>query len=266
MCGRTFPSYFVPKKSLGQNFLVDKRSLDRIVSHAEISPEETVLEVGPGLGTLTEFLQAKARKVIAIEKDPKLIELLYRRFANNPKVEIIHGDILKTDLPYCDKVVATPPYNISSKLLFVLLKGNFRVIVLTLQKEFAERLIAKPGTSNYGRLTVMINHSAYPEILDHISREAFRPKPKVDSAIVRITLHYLKKRLDEVVFTDLVRGLFTQRRRNLRSSLRHYFDQRGRSLPKELTDSEIPEKRVYQVSLEEFEILAQRLTPMLAPQ
>jgi len=264
MYRRGLPYSFVPKKRLGQNFLTDKRVLERIVSYASITQDDVVLEVGPGLGTLTELLQTKAKKIIAVEKDPELAKFLRERLQNSPKTEIVEGDILKISLPEYDKVVSTPPYNISSRLLFLLLGRKYSIIVLALQKEFAERLVAKPDSREYGRLSVMVAHKARAEILEHISRESFRPRPKVDSAIVKITPKESPQPIDEELFTDLVRGLFTQRRRRLRSSLKHYIQQRLHPLPKEISDLDIPDKRVYQVSVEEFERLTRELAPLLS--
>jgi len=264
MYRRDLPFSFVPRKRLGQNFLTDKRSLERIVSYAEITQDDVVLEIGPGLGALTELLQTKAKKIIAVEKDPELVKFLRERLQNNPKIEIVEGDILRIPLPEYDKVVSTPPYNISSKLLFLLLGRRYQTIVLALQKEFAERLVAKPDTREYGRLTIMAAHKAHTEILGDIPREFFKPRPKVDSAIVKITPKKSYRTIDEKLFADLVRGLFTQRRRKLRSSLKRYIQQRFHSLPTEVSDLDIPDKRVYQVSVEEFEKLTRELTPLLS--
>lgn len=251
---------FIPKKRLSQNFLIDNRTLKKIVYHAEILPTETVLEIGPGFGTLTQIIQAKAQRVIAVEKDPVLAGFLQEKFKTNPKIKIIIGDILDYKLLEYDKVVATPPYNISSKLLFQLIQRNCRVIVLTFQKEFAERLVSKPGTKNYGRLTVMINHKTKPELLDHIPRKAFRPQPKVDSAVVKIIPKEYIELVDEELFSDIVRGLFTQRRRKLRSSLKHYINKKVPNFPIEILDKEIPDKRVYQMTVEDFEQLTKNLS------
>jgi len=262
MYERGLPRSFIPKKRLGQNFLVDKKSLENILRFAEISLSDTILEVGAGLGTLTQLLQSKARKVIAVEKDPQLADFLQKRYHRNPRVEVVKADILKMELPSCDKVVATPPYNISSKLLFLLLNKQIRMMVLVFQKEFAERLVAEPGTRDYSRLTVMTAHRAHAEILGYIPKESFRPRPKVDSAIVKITPKEPNHMINEEMFADLVRGLFTQRRRNLRTVLRHYIQRRIQTPPEDLLNSDIPSKRVYQMSVDEFE----RLTYLLMSQ
>lgn len=251
----TLPYQFKARKRLGQNFLVDREILEKIIFYADVKDDDVVLEVGSGTGLLTKLLQERVGRVIAVEKDQRLVQILRERFKNNPKVEIINGDVLKTDLPEYDKVVATPPYNISSKLLFMLTDRKYKSMTLTFQKEFAERLIAKPGTREYGRLTVMIKHRANPEILDYISREAFRPRPRVDSAIVRITPKISIQKIDEKIFSDLVRGLFTQRRRNLRSALRHYVERRIGQPFTAMPDVEFINKRVYQLNIEEFEAL-----------
>lgn len=266
MSGKSLPRPFIPKRRLGQNFLTDKKSLEDILRCAEISPGDTILEVGAGSGTLTQLLQSKARRIIAVEKDPQLVEILQKRFHKNPRVEVVKSDILKMELPHCDKVVATPPYNISSRLLFLLFGKRFETMVLVFQKEFAERLVAEPGTRDYSRLTVMTNHRAHAEILGYISKEAFRPRPKVDSAIVKITPKEPDQTINEDIFTDLVRGLFTQRRRRLGTTLKHYIHQKTEAPPEDLSDLEFLGKRVFQVSVEEFERLTRRLTPMLTAQ
>ncbi|MBS7622946.1 ribosomal RNA small subunit methyltransferase A [Candidatus Bathyarchaeota archaeon] len=263
MYSRGLPFQITPKKRLGQNFLTDRRVLERIVSHAGIRQDDVVLEVGPGLGALTELLQTRAGRVVAVEKDPELVQLLRKRLQSNPKIEIVEGDILRIPLPEYDIVVSTPPYNISSKLLFRLLEKRSRTIVLVLQREFAERLVAKPDTHEYSRLTVMASHKAHVEILGYVPAESFTPRPKVDSAVVRITPKESPQTVDEDLFTDLVRGLFTQRRRMLRRSLRNYLRQRLHSLPEWIDGFEVPDKRVYQASLEEFEKIARDLRPLI---
>ncbi|MGQ9543769.1 MAG: 16S rRNA (adenine(1518)-N(6)/adenine(1519)-N(6))-dimethyltransferase RsmA [Candidatus Bathyarchaeia archaeon] len=258
------PYPFQARKRLGQNFLVDRRILEKIIYYADIDCDDVVLEVGSGTGTLTRLLQEKARKVIAVEKDFRLAQVLRERFKNNPKLEIINADILDMDLPYYDKVVATPPYNISSKLLFLLTDRKYQSMTLTFQKEFAERLVAKPGTRDYGRLTVMIKHRANPEILDYISKEAFKPRPKVDSAIVRIIPKPHEQTIDEETFSDLVRGLFTQRRRKLRSALKHYIEMKTGQPLRVTLDIDSIDKRVYQLEVKEFEVLTRRLSPIIS--
>ena len=134
--------------------------------------------------------------------------------------------------------------------------------MLTFQKEFAERLVSKPGTKNYGRLTVMVNHKTKPELLDSIPKKAFTPQPKVDSAIIKIIPKKYIELVDEELFSDIVRGLFTQRRRKLRSSLKHYVNKKIPHFPIEILNEEIPDKRVYQMTVEDFEQLTKNFSKL----
>jgi len=249
-----------PRKKLGQHFLIDRNVMKRLVQAAELRSSDIVLEIGAGTGSLTSMIEKQAGRVIAIEKDPALTDLLKRKFAKSKNMQIIEGDVLKMQLPEFDKVVSSPPYNISSKLVLLLLKKSFERLVLILQKEFAERLVAQSGSGNYGRLTVMVSHKAHAKLMDVVPRHAFYPTPKVDSAIVKLTPKEPRiKVFDEQLFCDLVRELFTQRRRRLQKAilclLRRYGDKSSVLLPR----LSIPEKRVYQTNVEEFEILANGL-------
>ena len=253
-----------PLRRLGQNYLIDKTARDLIVNSADLCRSDTVLEVGPGSGFLTEALIPRAGKVIAIEKDPRLVNLLKRKHKGNRRLRIIEGDVLKAKLPDFDKVVCSPPYYISSRLVLLLISKRFRRAVLTLQKEFAERLAAKPGSPNYGRISVMVQHRSSVELAGVIRRNSFRPVPKVDSAVVVIR----KKRPEvsvesEQLFSDLVRFFFTQRRRMARKVLRRYLEilskngnVKDRPLPS------LPEARVFQLKVSDFERLSNEIANM----
>lgn len=256
-----------PRKSLGQHFLVDAHAREKLVRYADIQAGDTVLEVGAGIGFLTADLLRFAKKVVAIEKDPTLAEILKRRLGRFRKLHIIVGDALEVKLPAFDRLASTPPYQISSKLLLRIAIRKFTKAVLTLQDEFARRLVAEPGTEDYGRITVMTRHRVNVQLRDLISRNAFFPQPRVNSRIVEIqprkdlTRHRVA---DERVFKHLVRGLFTQRRRVLRGALKHYLDKIGIGM----TDSMLsvvqdPASRVFQLRLEDFERLANELAPTL---
>lgn len=201
--------------------MVDDASLMKMGKYAELKQSDSILEIGAGLGFLTEILAEKTRKVIAIEKDPKLFGILNERISTLENVETIHGDFLKIKIPEFNKVVSNPPYAISSPLIFRLLEKRFDVGILTFQEEFAKRLVAQKGTEDYGRLTVMVYYYADMELLDCLPESAFYPKPKVSSYIVRF-----KPReppfevLDAKLFSDVVRTLFTQRSRKVRKALR----------------------------------------------
>jgi len=254
---------FFPKKRLGQNFTVNSEILHKLVSYASLTKDDVVLEVGAGFGFLTQLLSKKCKKVIAFEVDPQLIDFLKKQLNNFQNVELIERDILKVSLPEFNKVVAAPPYSISSPLLFRLLERKFDSAFLIFQKEFAERLAGSVGTKDYGRLTVNIYYRAKVELLDYVSRTMFYPPPDVDSIMVR-----LKPRTppfhveDEKTFFDLVRILFTQRNKKVRNALIPFL--RKRELTKkettELADSTIfSEKRVRELAPEDFGILTSEL-------
>ena len=213
-----------PRKRLGQNFLVDDSTLRRMVSYASLSKEDIVLEIGAGLGFLTQQLAEKAKQVIAVEIDPRLVELLENRLSSYGNVSVLQGDILKLVVPCFDKVVSTPPYSISSPLLFWLLEKGFGQGVLTFQEEFARRLAAPVASEDYGRLTVTTYYRAEVELLDFVPRESFWPPPKVDSMIVRLRPReppfFVE---DEEVFLEIVRAIFTQRNKKLRNAIMPFF-------------------------------------------
>lgn len=214
-----------PKKRLGQNFIVDLDFLHRMISYAQISGEEVVLEVGAGLGFLTKLLSKKCREVIAVEVDPKLASVLRKCLSNTENVTILQGDILELSVPRFSKVVSTPPYSISSPLLFWLLDRDFECAVLTFQRDFAERLVAEPKSKDYGRLTVTTYRRAFVELLDYVPRLAFWPPPKVESVIVRLKPRKAPFSVkDENILSEMLRVLFTQKNRKIRNAIKPFFD------------------------------------------
>ncbi len=213
-------------KSLGQNFLVDERSLQVIVARANIAPTDEILEIGPGLGNLTRYLALAARCVTAVELDQQLFPVLKKVLAPYKNVRLVHGDILQIELNGLMEgpdylVVANIPYYITSTLLRHLLENGEkpRRLVLTVQEEVAERICAKPGKMNLLALSVQVYGT--PEIVDYIPSEAFYPEPKVDSAVLRVEI------LPEPVipiaqldtFFKLIKAGFSQKRKTLRNSL-----------------------------------------------
>lgn len=213
-----------PKRRLGQNFCIDSSLLERLVNYSNIDKDDTVLEIGAGLGFLTSLLATKAKEVLAVEADPSLIPILEERFSKQSNVRVIRGDIL--NLPHFNfqKIVANPPYNISSRLLATILRWDFKSVVLTLQIEFGEKLVAQAGEDNYGLLSILAQYKNRIELLDHVSRSAFYPPPKVESAVVRISPQPPSFQLsDNEVFEKLVKSLFTQRRKKVRNALQHFL-------------------------------------------
>lgn len=225
-----------PQKRLGQNFLVSQGVLKRIIAAADLEPEDVVLEVGPGLGTLTRLLAQQAKQVIAVELDPGLVEVLSRTLADCPNVRVIHGDILEMEpgrqglgeLASGYKVVANLPYYITSAVLRHLLTAEVRpqYLVLTVQWEVARRLTASPGQMSL--LAVSVQLYGRPRIVARIPARAFYPVPKVNSAVVRIDLY--DKPVGDVAdverLFEVVRAGFGQKRKQLRNALAQ-----GLSLP-----------------------------------
>jgi 16S rRNA (adenine1518-N6/adenine1519-N6)-dimethyltransferase len=254
---------FFPKKRLGQHFVVNSDILQRLVSHASLTEDDVVLEVGAGLGFLTQLLSSKCKKVVAVEVDPKLVSFLRKQLYGLQNVDLIEGDILKVSLPPFNKVVSAPPYSISSPLLFHLLERKFDWAVLILQKEFAERLAASVGSKDYGRLTVTIYYRAKVELLDYVPRTIFYPPPDVDSMMVRLKPRDPPFHVeDETMFFELVRTLFTQRNRKVRNGLISFLRKHeitGKEAV-ELADSMVySSKRVRELAPEDFGILANEL-------
>lgn len=214
-----------PKKRLGQNFLVDVEILHKMISYAQIAGDEVVLEIGAGLGYLTQLLSERCRQVIAVEADPRLAEILRKRLSNKRNVTIVQSDILELAPTPFNKVVSTPPYSISSPLLFWLLDKGFECAVLTFQREFADRLVAQTNSRDYSRLTVTTSYRADVELLDCVSRKVFWPPPKVDSVVVRLKL---RKRpfavKDEKMFFEIIQVLFTQKNRKVKNAIRPFLD------------------------------------------
>lgn len=262
------------KKALGQNFLVDDNVLSRIVSCVAPAAEDLILEVGPGRGALTKLLAASGARFLAVEWDRDLLPLLSAEFAGAPNVEIAHGDILRVDLRQILssrgavrkwKVAANLPYNISSQVLFRFLECSdlFQRLVLMLQKEVGDRLVAPAGCKDYGALTVLLRLHFDIRREFVVKPGAFRPIPKVDSAVLSFTpLETPRAEVgDEDFFRRLVKGAFNQRRKTLLNSLRSagFGDEDG-SLPEALSRSGIDGgRRGETLSLDEFAALSREL-------
>lgn len=253
-----------PKKRLSQSFVVDISLLERMINYANVGSNDVILDAGAGFGFLTSMLAERAKKVIAVEIDPKIVKILMRRTQALENIEIIYGDILQIDLPSFDKTVSNPPYAISSALTLKLLDCKLDQIVLTLQEEFAHRLIATKGSPDYGRLTVAAYYRAEVELLEVVPRRAFYPPPKVSSAVVHFTPRKAPFAvLDENFFFDLVRVLFTQRNRKVRKALTIFMRDHLCFEEKESKEFivELPylEERVDKLAPEDFGLLSNEL-------
>jgi len=234
-----------------------------MITSTRLSKEDRILEVGPGLGFLTEELVKHAGRVVAVEKDRTLAKYLKQRFSNVSNLEIILGDALTIGKEGCTKLVSSPPYNISSNLVLFIIRNRFSSAVLLFQNEFVQRLTAKCGTREYGRLTVALQVHADAEILMNVPRSAFYPSPRVDSALVTIKPRddLIRKIGNPALLDDLVRSLFTQRRRKLNKVLEKYIESRHPlKFNSILSELKVPEKRVFQMSPTELVELANEIT------
>jgi 16S rRNA (adenine1518-N6/adenine1519-N6)-dimethyltransferase len=228
-----------------------------MVSYAALNNKDVVLEVGPGFGFLTRLLAQRCKKVVAVEADSKLVEVLREQLQDLRNIELIEDDVLKTSIQPFNKVVSTPPYSISSPLLFWLLAKPLDTAVLTFQEEFAERLIAPVGSKEYSRLTVAIYYRADVELLDQVPRAAFYPPPDIDSTVVRLKPKPKPpfRVRDEQVFFGLVQAVFTQRNKKLRNAILRFLERRGvvREKAQGLADSlTFHDKRVRDLAPEDF--------------
>jgi 16S rRNA (adenine1518-N6/adenine1519-N6)-dimethyltransferase len=214
-------------KRKGQNYLIDREVLSQIVIFSDLSEDDTVLEIGAGIGTLTIPLAKKAGNVIAIEQDRRIAAILIKRLKelNISNVKVIIGDATKIDFPKFNKVVSNLPYKISSPITFKILENPFEMAILMYQMEFAERMIADPGDSNYSRLSVMIDFYTKVEMLFKVSNDVFYPKPKVSSAVIKL----IPKEGVEVdeFFIKITRALFQHKRKKVRNALLDSFHEIG---------------------------------------
>ncbi len=242
-----------PRKKLGQSFCVNEDLLKKMVDYAKLHKEDIVLEIGAGLGHLTELLCEKVAKVYAVEIDSKLIRILQNRFVDTYNVNIIAGDALKVQLPNFNKIVSNPPYSISSPLIFRILQSKFEAGIMTLQKDFARRLVANEGNKEYGRLTVMVARNANVKVLEYVPRQVFYPAPKVESAIIEIIPFKDEDTavLNEEKFSEFIRVVFSQRNKKLRNGIisflknQHDINGKVKNIIRDLPEIE---ERVYKIS------------------
>jgi len=239
-----------PLKRFGQHFLIDKKTRQIMIESARLEADDTVVEVGPGLGFITTTLTSQPCSIIAIEKDRTLADYLKNRFARNSNITIVQGDALEFPIRDQAKIISSPPYNISSKLILSILNSKFKLAVLLLQDEFVSRLTAPVGSRDYGRLTVALQLRANVERIMGVPRSAFYPSPKVDSAIVRIEPKASNLPIkDQKIFNELVRSLFTQRRRKLRGVLKKYLKEMYPTDMNEiLIRTSFLEKRIFEIA------------------
>ena len=210
-----------PKKRWGQNFLIDKNTCNKIVSTLNIKSEDSILEIGPGKGAITELISKKVKKIIGVEIDKNLCQILEQK--NIPNLEIINQDILKTNLKKydCKTIVGNLPYYITSPIIFNFFESGIKweEMFFLIQREVAERIVAKPGSKSYGRLSVMTQIFSKPQILFNVSKNVFRPIPKVESSFIYLKRDTNRKIHDYNRFRDIVRAIFNKRRKKLKNCI-----------------------------------------------
>ncbi|MCS7300527.1 MAG: 16S rRNA (adenine(1518)-N(6)/adenine(1519)-N(6))-dimethyltransferase RsmA [Fimbriimonadales bacterium] len=265
-----------PSKGWGQNFLTDRRVALRVLEAAALQPDDAVLEVGPGLGALTLLMAKRVRHVIAVEVDARLVAILQSVIEQQgvENITLVQANALSQPVPELlrgetqAKVVANIPYSITSPLLEHLLKykSHIPLIVLTVQKEVAERLVAKPGGTAYGALSLFVQYHAQAEYLGRVPNTAFYPQPEVDSAIVRLTpIPDRLPTLEQKWFFKLTRAGFGKRRKTLRNALTALFDDADRASAILRRAGIHTATRAEDLGLEQWLMLAQETVRTLYP-
>ncbi|HHV27060.1 MAG TPA: 16S rRNA (adenine(1518)-N(6)/adenine(1519)-N(6))-dimethyltransferase RsmA [Tissierellia bacterium] len=261
-------------KGLGQNFLIDGNIVRKICEEGEVSKEDDILEIGPGIGTLTEELSYKANKVVAVELDKSLFPILDETLAGCNNVEIVPGDILKIDLPKLFsekfeseniKIVANLPYYITTPIIGRLLEEELDIdsILVMVQSEVAERMKASPGTKDYGSLSVFVQYYTDPEIVLLVPKTAFMPRPNVDSAVIKLKIRKEKIELeDRETFFKVVKAAFSQRRKTILNSLSSGLKTDKATIRAILEKVDIdPKLRAENLTIEDFSKISAILPP-----
>ncbi len=264
-------------KNLGQNYLIDKNKRDQIINFGNIDENDIILEIGTGIGTLTIEIAKKAKKVIAIEQDKNICDILAKRLKDEKidNVELINDDALKVDFPKFNKIISNLPYQISSPITFKFLDYDFDLAILMYQKEFAERMNGEVGTKNYSRLSAMLHFKCDVEKLTDVSSESFIPKPQIDSTVVKLTPKENKiSDEDFKVYSKFTKALFQHRNKKIKNALidsRHIItDLDKKEMKKRMNDIESEEindylkKRVTVVSPEEILFLSKEINSILS--
>lgn len=255
----------------GQNYLINDHILTGIIENADLNDSDIVLEIGAGIGTLTIPLARKSAKVVAFEQDKKIVRILKERLQELEisNVEVLEGDATRMEFPYFNKVVSNLPYQISSPITFKILKYNFDYAILMYQLEFAQRMVAQPGESNYSRLSVMMNLCTHTELLFKVPRNAFLPPPRISSAVIKL-VPQKNPQVDEF-FINTCRALFQHKKKKSGKALLQSFHEISdlnldRNTIRDLIlkmDTELTEERVFNLKGEEIIIISRKLKDLM---
>lgn len=264
-------------KSLGQNFLIDGNIIHKIIEESSIKKSDGIIEIGPGIGTLTQSLCEAAGKVIAIELDNKLLPILEETLKEYHNLEIIHKDVLKVDINRLIgeklrdmevKVVANLPYYITTPIIMKLLEEKLCIekIVVMVQKEVALRMKASPGNKDYGALSVAVQYYSKPEIVVDVPKNVFMPRPNVDSAVIMLDVYKepVVKVKDEKIFFGVIKAAFGQRRKTLLNALNSGIDLNKEDIEKLLEKTGIePKRRGETLDINEFARISDEIYEMI---
>ncbi|MBU5427974.1 16S rRNA (adenine(1518)-N(6)/adenine(1519)-N(6))-dimethyltransferase RsmA [Tissierella pigra] len=262
-------------KSLGQNFLMDGNIVRKIADAGEITPDDYIIEIGPGIGTLTEELALRAKKVVAIEIDNTLLPILDETIGKYKNVEIVHEDVLKVDMEKLIneklnggpvKVVANLPYYVTTPIIGKLIEDNLNLdaIIVMVQKEVAERMESGPGGKEYGSLSIFVNFYSKPKIIVKVPKTVFMPQPKIDSAVIKLDIKKELPDVDKEKFFKVVKASFSKRRKTLVNALSTYgFDIAKEDIKNTLKTLNIDENiRAESLSVEDFIKISKTLPPL----
>jgi len=267
-------------KNFGQHYLIDKNKRDQIINFANLNKNDVVLEIGPGIGTLTFEIAEQVKKVIAIEKDPKIFHILQQLINENnvSNIELINNDALDVDFPHFNKIISNLPYQISSPITFKFLEYDFDSAILMYQKEFANRMTGITGSKEYSRLSAMLHFKCDVEFLTDVSKESFFPKPKIDSSVVKLSPSLSEdfqaiSKEDYEVYSIFTKALFQHKNKKSKNALidsRHVLGHNDKKEIKKLIENiksskidDLLSQKVFKTSPEEILFLSRKLNFIL---
>ena len=247
-----------PKKSLGQNFLIDKNIAKKIIKESELSDNDVILEIGPGLGVLTELLVEEVHKIYAVEIKPKFCEYLSTRFANYNNIEIIEGDILKIQIPRINKVVANIPYSITGPILEkVFFKSNPPQGIITIERNIANRIFSERNYKTFSRITVSFNSFMQPVSNYSISRNSFYPLPKIDLSLIKLmpkeVIHQFLMNPENIdYYLKFIAGIMPYKNKNLANALELYLKRDKTEILQILSNNNFENIKLFSLRIEDF--------------